>query len=152
MEHLTAHSLSSAHPVTRPAASWPTCIQRSSRVFHGDQAVGWSQDIRGGMASTQGTTDFTSRETRMWPSPHCPPFPEWRKPPLALPTPYGRIGAFDSGPLTGWKSKACVCVSLQAYSDSLGISGVGLPSLRLRSSPDTWTDDPGLERGAPQTM
>lgn len=34
--HLTAQSLSSAHPVTQPAAAWPTCIQRSSRVFHGD--------------------------------------------------------------------------------------------------------------------
>lgn len=51
--HLTAPSLSGICPMTRPVTSWPTCIQRSSRAFHGDPSC-WLKAGHevGGVAST----------------------------------------------------------------------------------------------------
>lgn len=57
--------------------------------------------------------------------------PRTEKTTLALPTACGRTGAHNSGPFTGGEGKAWACMSLQIYSDSLGICTEGDSPLRL---------------------
>lgn len=93
--HLTAPSLSGSHPQAWPAVISPRAFKEAMEPSVVIQAVGWSEDMRWGAAFTWGTIDLTSRVTQMWSS-LCPLFPEWRRPPLALPAPCGRTGTQDS--------------------------------------------------------
>lgn len=112
------------------------------------QAVGWSEDMRWGAASTWGTTDLTSRDTQMWPS-LSPLFPEWRRPPLALPAPSGRTGTQDCS-----QARRARPGFAHPYSDKPGESPEwGFPLSGSTHSLDTWTDGPWSgTRGILQTM